>query len=297
MARTKLTREALFDIPNYLFLGVVGIAVAYPIYFVIIASFSNPAAIAVGDVTFLPVRPTLDGYRALLDYAPLWRGYANTILYTVTGTLLNVTLTLTGGYVLSRKDLVGRDFFMLLFAFTMVFSGGLVPTYLVVRGLGLINTLWAMILPQAVLYFYLVIARTFFQSTIPDELLDSARMDGCGNGRFFVQIVLPISPALIAIMVLYYAVFHWNAFFNAFLYISERDRYPLQLVLRSLIIQNRAVSTDLTTADVQSVAERGRLAELIKYGAIVVSSVPILVLYPFLQKYFVKGVMIGAIKG
>ena len=296
MARRQLTRERGFDIPNYIILGAVALVVAFPIYFVVIASFSDPNAVAMGRITVFPVQPTLDGYRAVLEYDPLWRGYLNTILYTVTGTVLNVTLTLAGGYVLSRKDLVGRDFFMLIFAFTMVFSGGLVPTYLVVRNLGLINTLWAMILPQAVLFFYLVMCRTFFQSTVPDELLDSARMDGCGNIRFFAQVVLPISPALIAIMVLYYAVFHWNSFFNAFLYLQERDRYPLQLVLRSLIIQNRAASTDFTL-DVQSVVERQRLGEIIKYGAIIFSSVPVLLLYPFLQKYFVKGVMIGAIKG
>jgi putative aldouronate transport system permease protein len=291
-----LTREGRFDFFNYLVLSLFAVVIMYPLYFVLIASFSDPNMVASGHVTFAPQGFTLAGYRAVLEYGPLWTGYANSLLYTITGTAVSATLTLTGGYVLSRKDLVGRNIIMLLLAFTMVFSGGLIPTYLIVKNLGMINTLWAMIIPSAVSYYYLVMCRTFFQTTIPDELLDSARMDGCGNARFFVRVVLPISPAIIAIMVLYYAVGNWNAFFNAFIYLNDQSKYPIQLVLRMLIIQNQSQANDMTN-DVQSIQDRARLAELVKYGAIIFASAPVLVLYPFMQRYFVKGVMIGAIKG
>jgi putative aldouronate transport system permease protein len=266
----------------------------YPLYFVVIASFSSPVEVSNGRVIILPKTVTLEGYMEVFSYIPLWRGYVNTIAYTIIGTSVNVILTICAGYALSRADLPGRQILTFIFTFTMIFQGGLVPRYLLVRDLGLLNTTWSMVLPSAVNVFYLIMCRTFFATTIPGELLDSARMDGSSNIGFFFRIVLPISPALIAIMVLYYAVFHWNSFFDAFLFLTDRKRHPIQLVLRDLIIQNESalIDTDPVAAD-----ERQRLAELIKFGAIIFSSLPILLFYPFLQKYFVRGVMIGALKG
>lgn len=287
-------RTGAFDVINITVLTLGFFLCIYPLYFVVIASFSDPIMVNTGKVILFPRGLTLDGYREVLAYSPLWKGYLNTLLYTVTGTLISASLTISAGYALSRKDLPGRNFFTLFFSFTMIFSGGLIPRFLLVKNLGLINTMWAMVLPNAVIVFYLIMARSFFQSTIPQDLIDAAKIDGCGNLRFFFTNVIPLSSAIIAIVCLYYAVFQWNAFFDAFLFLTDREKHPIQLVLRDLIIQNESASmeTDPMAAD-----EKQRLANLIKYGAIVFSTLPILMFYPFLQRYFVKGVMIGAIKG
>ncbi len=199
------------------------------------------------------------------------------------------------GYALSRKDLRGRRPFLLLFSFTMFFSGGMIPTYMVVNGLSLINTVWAMVLPNALAVWNLMIARSFFETTIPNELLDAAFIDGCGNLRFFAQIVLPLSKAIVSVMVLFYAIGHWNAFFNALIYLTSSTKFPLQLILRDILIAtqpDQAMMEDMT-----SLLEKQKLAELLKYGVIIVASVPILLLYPFVQRYFVSGIMVGSIKG
>ncbi len=294
MKQKHLSSDTVFDVINFTLLTIGFLLTVYPLYFVVIASFSDPVAVNSGQVILLPKRITLDGYREVFAYDPLWRGYANTFIYTGLGTIINLIMTLGAGYALSRKDLWGRRFFTFMFAFTMIFNGGLIPRFLLVRNLGILNTVWAMVLPNAVIFIYLVMARTFFNQTIPGELLDSSRIDGCGNLRFFFKIVLPLSPALIAIITLYYAVFHWNAFFDALLFLSKREKHPIQLVLRDLIIMNESASmeTDPMAAD-----EKQRLANLIKFSAIIFSTLPILMFYPFLQRYFVKGVMIGAIKG
>ena len=286
--------EFAFDALNIALLTVGVVVCMYPLYFVVIASFSDPTLVNSGQVLFWPRGISWEGYQELMTYRPLWRGYANTILYTTVGTTLNVVVTLLAGYALSRQDLPGRNGLMFFFAFTMLFSGGLIPRYLVVRNLGLLNTMWAMVLPTALGVYYLIICRTFFATTVPNELLDSARIDGAGNTTFFLRVVLPISPALIAILILYYAVQHWNTFFDALIFLTDRDRHPLQLVLRSLIIMNESSAMD---TDPMAQDAKQRLADLIKYGAIVVSSLPVMILYPFLQRYFVKGVMIGSIKG
>lgn len=294
--RRYLDSDRPFDIANGLLLTVFGLLVLYPLYFVVIASFSDPNLVNSGGVLLYPRGITLEGFKEVFRFGPLWRGYLNTIIYTVSGTALNVALTVSCAYALSRRDFYGRRVITGIFAFTMLFHGGLIPTYLLVRSLGLVDTMWAMILPGAVNFFYLSMCRTFFETTIPDELLEAARIEGSGNLRFFFSIVLPLSPALIAIMVLYYAVGHWNAFFNAFIYLMDRDKYPLQLVLRDIIIMNQAAAADMTT-DAESLLEKQKLADLIKYGAIIFSTAPILMFYPFVQRYFVKGVMIGAVKG
>lgn len=291
---TSLHRERLFDTANLALLVFFAAVTLYPLYFVVIASFSAPVEVNAGKVVLWPRSVTFEGYREVLRYAPLWRGYLNTILYTVIGTLINVALSLTAGYALSRDDLPARRLLAIVFSFALFFQGGLIPRYLLVKNLGLINNIGSMVLPNALNVVYLLMCRTYFKTTIPGELLDAARMDGSGTFRFFFRIVLPLSPALISIMFLYYGIFHWNSFFDAFLFLTDRDRQPIQVVLRDLIIQNQSASIDM---DPMAADSRQRLADLIKFGAILFSSAPILILYPFLQRFFVKGVMIGAVKG
>ena len=286
--------DKAFDIMDYVLLTIAFLLVAYPLYFVIIASVSDPIAVYEGRVVLYPIKPTLEGYARIFSYESLFVGYKNTILYTLVGTAINVVLTVTAGYALSRKELVGRNVMMMGVMFTMIFSGGMIPTYLLVRQLGLYNTMWALILPGAVSTWNLIVCRTFFQQTIPDELREAADLDGCGDVAFFLRVVLPLSSSIIAVMVLFYAVSHWNSYYNALIYLSSTSKYPLQLVLRNILIVN---TMDDMVNDVATQADQQRMGDLIKYGMIIVSSLPLLILYPFLQKYFVKGVMIGAIKG
>ena len=286
--------DKAFDIMDYVLLTIAFLLVAYPLYFVIIASVSDPIDVYEGRVVLYPIKPTLEGYARIFSYESLFVGYKNTILYTLVGTAINVVLTVTAGYALSRKELVGRNVMMMGVMFTMIFSGGMIPTYLLVRQLGLYNTMWALILPGAVSTWNLIVCRTFFQQTIPDELREAADLDGCGDVAFFLRVVLPLSSSIIAVMVLFYAVSHWNSYYNALIYLSSTSKYPLQLVLRNILIVN---TMDDMVNDVATQAAQQRMGDLIKYGMIIVSSLPLLILYPFLQKYFVKGVMIGAIKG
>ena len=286
--------DKAFDIMDYVLLTIAFLLVAYPLYFVIIASVSDPIAVYEGRVVLYPIKPTLEGYARIFSYESLFVGYKNTILYTLVGTAINVVLTVTAGYALSRKELVGRNVMMMGVMFTMIFSGGMIPTYLLVRQLGLYNTMWALILPGAVSTWNLIVCRTFFQQTIPDELREAADLDGCGDVAFFLRVVLPLSSSIIAVMVLFYAVSHWNSYYNALIYLSSTAKYPLQLVLRNILIVN---TLDDMVNDVATQAAQQRMGDLIKYGMIIISSLPLLILYPFLQKYFVKGVMIGAIKG
>ncbi|GGD13202.1 carbohydrate ABC transporter permease [Pontibacillus salipaludis] len=291
----KSREDKIFDVLNLFLLSGLMLVVLYPLYFVVIASISNPDYVYNGEVWLYPKDITFEGYQRIFQDGRIWTGYKNTVIYTLVGTFVNVALTLMAAYALSRKDLAGRNFFMFMFLFTMFFSGGLIPTYLVVKNLGLVNTMWALILPKAVAVWNLIVAKTFFQSTIPDELLESAQMDGCSNTKFFWKIVLPLSKPIVAVMVLFYAVTHWNSFFDALIYLNDEELYPLQLVLRSILIQNEASASML--GDVESFAAQQRIADLIKYGVIIVAAVPLLILYPFIQKYFVKGAMIGSIKG
>jgi putative aldouronate transport system permease protein len=286
--------DRAFDIMNYVLLTVCFLLVAYPLYFIVIASISDPVDVNSGRVILYPVRATLDGYRRILDYKSFFTGYRNTVVYTLVGTLVNMVLTVPAAYALSRKDLVGRNVFMMLIAFTMIFSAGLIPTYLFVRDLNLIDTMWALILPGAVSTWNLIVARTFFQQTIPDDLLEAAQLDGATNAQFFIRIVLPLSKSILAVLVLFYAVSHWNSYQNALYYITSDDKRPLQLVLRSILFEN--TMGDMVE-DAANLAAQQRLGDLLKYGIIIASSLPLLVLYPFLQRYFIQGVMIGAVKG
>ena len=286
--------DKVFDTLDYIFLTIAFLLVAYPLYFVVIASISDPIAVYEGRVILYPIKPTLEGYSRILSYSSLFVGYKNTLFYTLLGTSINIVLTITSGYALSRKELVGRNVMMMGVMFTMIFSGGMIPNYLLVRSLGLYNTMWALILPGAVSTWNLIVTRTFFQQTIPDELREAADLDGCNDTTFFLRVVLPLSTSIIAVMVLFYAVGHWNSYYNALIYLSSTAKYPLQLVLRNILIVN---TLDDMVNDVATQAAQQRMGDLIKYGMIIVSSLPLLILYPFLQKYFVHGVMIGAIKG
>lgn len=287
--------DRLFTIFNYFMLSIVLVIVLYPLIYVVSASFSSSSAVLSGKVWLWPVEPTLDGYKAVFKNAMVVKGFTNTVFYTVAGTAINLILTVLAAYPLSRKDFKGRNFFMLLFVFTMLFNGGLIPTYLIVKDLGMIDTVWAMLVPTALSVWNVIIMRTYFQTTIPSELLEASQLDGCTDFRFLKSIVLPLSGPILAVIALFYAVGHWNQYFNAMIYLKRADLYPLQLVLRDILVQNE-VNIDML-GDAKTAAARQGLRELLKYSLIVVTSVPLLVVYPFLQKFFVKGVMIGSIKG
>lgn len=296
MKRTKISTspaDKTFDIMNYIILTIALLLVSYPLYFIVIASISDPSAVYAGKVVLFPQGFTLDGYKRILEYESFFTGYRNTILYTLVGTAVNVAITIPGAYALSRKDLVGRNVIMMGITFTMIFSGGLIPSYLLVLDLNLYNTMWALILPVAVSAWNLIVARTFFQQSIPDELLEAARLDGSDNFRFFFSIVLPLSKSIIVVMILFYAVSHWNSYFNAMIYLKDVDKHPLQLILRSILFEN---SLGDMVEDAATLAAQQKLGDLIKYGVIIASSLPLMILYPFLQRYFIQGVMIGAVK-
>ncbi|MCM3575588.1 carbohydrate ABC transporter permease [Mesobacillus subterraneus] len=287
--------DRVFDLINVILVAIITVMVIYPLYFIVIASISDPNMIYAGKVWLWPKEITFEGYERIFRDNKIWIGYKNSIIYTFVGTIVNVSFTLMAAYALSRKDLYGRNIIMVFFLFTMFFSGGLIPTYLVVKNLGLLNTMWALILPKAVAVWNVIVARTYFQTTIPDELLEAAKIDGCTNAKFFWKIVLPLSKPIVAVMVLFYAVGHWNSYFDALIYLNNENLYPLQLILRNILIQNESAAQ--MVRDVSSYAAQQRVAELIKYGVIIVASVPLLIVYPFVQKYFVKGVMIGGVKG
>lgn len=286
--------DRLFLVGVYLFLTLIFVLVFYPLIYVFSSSLSSPLAVSSGRVWLWPVDFSLRGYQVTLDSPQIVTGYANSLYYTFFGTLISVVLTVLLAYPLSRRTLVGRNGIMLFVTFTMIFSGGLIPTYLVVKDLGMLNTRWALLIPQAVAAWQVIIARTFFQVNIPDELAEAAALDGCSDLRFLWSVVLPLSKPILAVLVLMYAVGQWNAYFDALLYLKSADLQPLQLVLRSILILNTSTSG---TMDAVTMAERQQMADLLKYALIVVGSLPVLIIYPFAQRYFVRGMLIGSIKG
>lgn len=291
----KTTADVIFDIVNYVLHLVVLMIVLYPLIFVVSASFSDPMHVLQGKVWLLPKGFNVDAYMRVFQNSDIMMGYKNTIMYTLVGTAFNLVMTIAGAYPLSRKDLKGRNIVMAFITFTMFFNGGLVPTYLVIKSIGLYNNFWVMIIPGAVSVWNLIIMRTFFQNSIPYELQESAFIDGCSNTRILFSIILPLSAPIIAVTVLFYGVAHWNAFFTALIYFTSRKRYPLQLILREILLQSQM--QEMMHGDSENMAQQLMLAESIKYAVIIVSSIPVLLLYPFLQRYFVNGIMIGAIKG
>jgi putative aldouronate transport system permease protein len=296
--RKQQAGDQVFYAVNDLILLVALLAVIYPLVFIFSASFSSPQAVTTGRVWLLPVDPSLEGYRAVFRHPLIMSGYLNTILYTAGQIVVSVTLTMAAAYPLSRRDLPGRGVFTFLFAFTMLFSGGLIPTYILMMQLGLLDSRLAVILPGAVGVWNLIIARTFIQQTIPQELYDSASIDGCSDTRFLVSIVLPLSKPIIAVLALFYGVGQWNAFFNAFIFLSSPSKYPLQLILREILILRELMGQMMDTqVDPILMQQMRGLANLLRYSLIVVASLPVWIIYPFVQKQFVKGVMIGSLKG
>lgn len=286
--------DRMFYRINAILLALLTLSVLYPIIYVLANSFSSPAAVSSGRVYLWPMDPSVEGYRRVLENPNILSGFLNSVFYTVVGTAINLAMTMIAAYPMARKDLPLRSFFSVLFAFTMLFGGGMIPNYILIMKLGMLNTRWALLLPGALSVYNMIIARTAMQS-LPDELLEAAYIDGCSDARYFVRIVLPLSGATIAVLALYYAVGHWNSYFSAFMYLSDRSKYPLQIVLREILIMGQIAESDIT--DLDSAERIQGLSQLLKYALIVISSAPMMLIYPFVQKYFVKGVMIGSLKG
>ncbi len=285
--------DKIFYFLNYLLLGFLALVILYPLYFIVIASISDPDAVLGGEVILFPVGFTLSGFQAILKRTDVWVGYLNTIIYTALTVLLSLAVTIPAGWALSRKRLIAKKFFMIYFIIPMFFGGGLIPFYNVMSGLKLINTPWSVILPSVLSVWNLFMTRTFFDSSIPDGLVEAARIDGAGEFRIFFSLVLPLSKAILAVMALYYAVGQWNSYFNAMIFLQDENLYPLQLILREILI----ASESTTGGSGETILEQYRLANQIKYVSVIVSSAPVIMLYPFVQKYFAQGVMIGSLKG
>jgi len=291
----KAKGDRLFYTLNDLILLFALLVVLYPVVFVISSSFSSGNAVSTGKVVLWPVDFSLEGYKTALEYPLIITGFRNTFFYMIAGTLINLTVTVLAAYPLSRRKMMGRSVLMFLFTFTMIFSGGLIPNYILMQQLNLLNTRWAMLLPGAVGVFNLIVCRTYFQNNIPEELFESASIDGCNHIRFLANIVLPLSKPILAVLTLYYAVGHWNAYFNAMIYLSDRSKFPLQIFLREILVMNMIDPS--STFDPETEAVKYGLADLLKYSLIVVSTVPFMIAYPFVAKHFVKGALSGAIKG
>lgn len=289
------TSDKVFNACNAVFLFLSFLLVAYPLVYIVSASFSDSSAVIRGEVWLFPVGFELKAYQTIFTNKMIMSGYLNSIIYTVLGTILNLILTTLAAYPLSRRKLYGKPVLTWIFMFTMFFSGGLIPQYILMNDLHLMNTMWAVIVSGGISIYNMIVMRSFLQSSIPEELYEAAYLDGCGDIRILFDIVLPLSKPILAVMVLYYAVWHWNDFFNALIYTSDPKLSPLQLVLRELLVLNK-IEGQLTES-AATIASRVGMYELLRYAIIVVASVPVLVIYPFVQKHFVKGVMIGSIKG
>ena len=285
--------DHLFMAVVYTFCAIALIAILIPLIFVVAASFSSPDALLSAKVFLWPVDFTLRGYKMVFDHDLLPRSFWNSIVYTVVGTVINLVLTVLAAYPLSRKDLAVRNPIMMLFAFTMLFNGGMIPTYLLVRDLGMLDTMWAILLPTAISVWNLIITRTYFQTSIPQEILESASIDGCNDFQFLIKMVIPLSVPILAVNVLLYAVGHWNSYFNEMIYLSTNTKYPLQLILRDILLNDQSAGT----MDVTQQLERQKTQYLLQYSSMVVGTVPLMLLYPAVQKYFIKGIMVGAVKG
>lgn len=296
MKRQSLS-DMLFDIVNTMFLVITAVIIFYPLYFIVLASVSDPVLVGSGKVILWPKEITLDGYRMVLRNNEIWRGYFNTIMYTLTGTFLNVSITLMAGFAVSVKYLPGRKVITLFFVFTAYFSGGLIPLFIVVQRLGLYNSPAVLVILGAISVFNLIITRSFFEATVSQELLDAALVDGCRIDLFFFKIVLPLSKALITVLILYYGINHWNNYFNALIFLKDRKYFPLQIILREILLLQQLLENSPEYVSDPALMDKIFKTELLKYAVILISIAPAMIVYPFLQKHFVKGVMIGAIKG
>lgn len=287
--------DAIFTFIVYASIIIVTLLILYPLYFVVIASVSDPTLVASGQVIFVPKGVTTEGYKYIFRDQRIWTGYRNTIIYTFGGTLIALFITIPAGYALSRNDMAGKGIVMKILIITKYFSGGLIPTYMVVKALHLVDTPYVLMILGSFSVFNLILCRTYFQNSLPIELQEAAEIDGCGVFQYFIKVVIPLSKAIIAIMVLYYAVGHWNSYFTGLIYVNDAKLYPLQLILRDILISGQMV--DPSQTDPEALEMMKQIARTIKYGVIIVSSLPVLCMYPFVQKYFVKGVMVGSVKG
>lgn len=290
--------DKIFDIGNKIVVWFFIIIISYPLVYIVSASISDPSLVNAGKVWLFPKGITFEGFARVFQSDEIWIGYRNTIFYTLLGTLINLAVTLPCAYALSRQDLKGKGLIMGLLVFTMFFEGGLIPTYLLVRDLGMINTIWAMVIPNAAAVWNVIVTMTFFKVTIPRTLEEAAEVDGASTIRTFFQIVLPLSAPIIAVMGLFYGVSHWNQYFNALIYLSDRELFPLQLILREILVQQEiAAELMMQGGNPEAIGEQARIASIIKYAVMIVSAAPLLIIYPFLQRFFLKGVMIGSLKG
>lgn len=292
MKKSKTFGDRFFHVFTLVFLGLVALIVLYPLYFIIIASISDPDAVLSGKVYLFPVDITFGGYEKILERMDVWRGYLNTIIYTGITVVLSLLVTIPAGWALSRKTLPGKKFLMIYFIIPMFFGGGLIPFYNIMSSLGLINSIWAVILPSILSVWNLFMTKTFFESSIPNGLIEAARIDGANHFQIFGMVVLPLAKAVMAVMALYYAVGQWNSYFNAMIFLQDEELYPLQLILKEILLA--AEST--VGGSGETILEQYRLANQLKYVSVIVSSLPVLMLYPFVQKYFKQGVMIGSLK-
>ena len=295
MKRFSLSDKS-FDILNNLFLIIILVLVVYPLVFVLSASISDPTAVSSGKMWLWPVDITFKGYERVFADGAIWRGYGNTIVYTLVGTAIHLFVLLPCAYALSRKELMGKKFILWFVLFTMLFNGGLIPTYLIIKSLGMLDTMWAIVIPNVVGAWSILVARAFFQQSIPDQLVEASKIDGASDFYIFFRIVLPLSVPIIAVMALFHAVNLWNQYFNALIYLSDRDKFPLQLILREILVVNQMQLNDPGGGGAESLVDQVKTAGLIKYAVIIVSSLPLLMVYPFIQRYFVQGVLIGSIK-
>lgn len=296
MKYKKLTQDKIVYFINYIMLTFLLVIVLYPLIYIISCSFSSGDALMSGKVKLFPVNPTLQSYRAVFKYQSIWTGYQKSIIYAVVGTIISMVLTLFAAYPLSRDDFRGKKIFTVIILFTMMFSGGLIPTYLLVKNLKLLDSIWAVVLPGAVNAYNIIVARTFFANTIPKELQEAAEMDGCSDFRFFTKIVIPLSTPIIAVLSLWVVVGLWNSYFGPMIYLNSQEKYPLQLVLRRILLLSQ-VNLNQSNIDPETIRKNQYLSEMLKYGTIIISTLPLMIIYPFVQKYFVKGVMIGSVKG
>ncbi len=293
----KSYSDKIFDVVNLIVMCVLLLIFIWPMWFVLIASFSDPNQLWLGNVILWPKGFTLEAYEKLLEYTDIWIGYKNTILYTVVGTLVNLILTVILAYPLSRKDFLPRKFIMIMLVITMYFSGGLIPTYLVVKNLGMVNNFWAMIIPGAISTYNVLVVRTYFLNSIPNELHEAAKLDGANNLQFFGKIALPLAKPVVAVVGLYYAVGHWNDYYTALIYLYDKEKFPLTCFLKNLIIDTSTAMQGSFGSSASEMESMIRLAQSLKYSTIIAAVIPMLIVYPFVQKFFVKGVMIGSIKG
>ena len=294
--------DKIFDMINMVLLTLMMAVILYPLYFIVIASISSPAAVNSGQVLLFPKGATLEGYKYVLKDNSIWKGYANTIILTVTGTLVNMFLTVTCAYALSKSHLPFIKFIMFAMTFTMFFSGGIIPTYLLVSGMGMRDSIWSLILPTAVSVYNVILMRTYFMNSVPDEIIQTAKIDGCSEIKALAAVVLPLSKPILVTIALFYGVGHWNQFFQALIYISDKDRFPLQLVLRNMLLMGNNAMTSMLSGGMSGenakyMAELMKQIEILKYAVIIVSVLPVLIVYPFLQKFFMKGIMMGSLKG